>query len=157
MMLDRGAFLREMGLLAERFGRSVSEPVIARYFDALRVALTTPEFVAAARVIFDHDAFWPAPARFVELARGNPRDDAEREWRRLVDACARADRNVLLSPEGAAAMRAAGGWNAVAYCEGDVNLDRKRGLFVRAYTAAREDREVAARLPAPVGAELVIR
>jgi hypothetical protein len=148
--LDRGTFIREMTLLHDRFGRTPNEHVIARYYDTLRDRLSTREFAAAARVIFDQDAFWPAPARFIELAQGNPKDEAEREWYRLVGACSRGERTPLLSPEGAAAMRAVGGWNAVAYCEGDVPLDRKRTAFLRAFAAAREERDVQARLPAPV-------
>ena len=157
MSLNRAVFVREMTLLHDRFGRTPNEHVMTRYYDALRDRLTTPEFEAAARHVFDHDAFWPAPARFIELAHGNPRDAAEREWAVLIDACARGDRNTLLSPEGASAMRHVGGWAAVAYCEGELNLDRKRGSFVRAFIAAREDRDVIARLPAPAGADLVIR
>ena len=146
-MLDRHVFVREMTLLHDRFGRTPNEHVIARYYDTLRDRLTTQEFEQAARFVFDQDSFWPPPARFIELAQGNARDDAEREWRALVDACQRGDRGILLSPEGAAAMRAVGGWNAVAYCEGDHNLDRKRGLFIRSFAAAREDRELLRLLP----------
>ena len=152
-MLSRTVFIREMTLLHERFGRTPSEHVIARYYDTLKDRLTTEEFEQAARYVFDQDAFWPAPARFIELAQGNPRDDADREWVRLVDACGRGDRNVLLSPEGAAAMRAVGGWNAIAFCEGDTNLDRKRVGFTRAFTTAREDRELL-RLPPATSAAL---
>lgn len=154
-MLDKRAFLRELGMLAERFGRAISEPVMLRYYDTLSSTLTTAEFVAAARVVFDTDTFWPPPARFIELAHGNARDDGEREWARLLDACARGDRNHLPSAEGAAAMRAVGGWNAVAYCEGDHNLDRKRVGFLRAFAAAREEREYQNRaLPAGAALEL---
>ena len=147
-MLNRAVFVREMTLLHDRFGRTPNEHVIGRYYDTLRDRLTTEEFEQAARFVFDQDSFWPAPARFIELAQGNAKDDAAREWARLLGSCARNDRNVLLSPEGAAAMRAVGGWNAVAYCEGDVNLDRKRVGFARAFAAAREDRELLRLLPA---------
>jgi hypothetical protein len=146
-MLDRHVFVREMTLLHDRFGRTPNEHVIGRYYDTLRDRLTTAEFEQAARFVFDQDSFWPAPARFIELAQGNARDDAEREWTALVDSCARGDRNVLLSPEGAAAMRAVGGWNAVAYCEGDRNLDSKRRAFVAAFKDRREERELLRLLP----------
>ena len=141
-MLDRAAFIREMTLLHDRFGRTPNEHVIGRYYDTLRDRLSTPEFEQAARFVFDHDSFWPPPARFIELAQGNPKDDAEREWVALVDACQRGDRGIILSPEGGAAMRSVGGWSAVAYCEGDRSLDAKHRAFVAAFVAGREDREM---------------
>jgi len=147
-MLNRNAFLREMGLLAERFNRTISELVIARYYDTLKDRLTPEEFEQAARFVFDQDSFWPAPARFIELAQGNTKDDAEREWRALLDACARGDRNLLLSPEGAAAMRAVGGWNAIAYCESPHHLEAKHRSFVQHHVGAREERELLRLLPA---------
>ena len=142
MSLDRAVFVREMTLLHDRFGRQPNEHVMTRYYDTLRARLTTPEFEAAARFVFDHDAFWPPPARFIELAQGNPKDDAEREWVALLDSCARGDRGIILSPEGGAAMRSVGGWSAVAYCEGDRSLDAKHRAFVAAFVAGREDREM---------------
>jgi hypothetical protein len=148
-MLSKVVFLREMAMLADRFGRDVSPEVIGRYFDTLRERLSTEEFEAAARFVFDHDSFWPSPARFVEVVRGNAKEDAEREWQTLVNACSRGDRDVLLSPEGAAAMRAAGGWNAVAYagCERDLAVRRRE--FITSFTAQRDAQERAA-LPTPV-------
>jgi len=146
-VIDRAVFTREMTLLHERFGRAVSPQVVSRYYDTLRDRLTTAEFEQAARFVFDQDSFWPAPARFIELAQGNARDDAEREWTALIDACSRGDRNVLLSPEGAAAMRAVGGWTAVAYCEGGRHLDSKRRAFVSAFKDRREERELLRLMP----------
>ena len=154
--LEMDVFVREMALLHERFGRAPSDVIIARYYGTLSQRLSTSEFEAAARYVFDHDNFWPSPARFIELAKGNPKDDAEREWTVLLDACSRGDRNVLLSPEGAAAMRAVGGWNAVAYCENTSALAAKHREFVRFVIAGRENREVERGLPAPAGTELAL-
>ena len=148
-MLSKTVFLREMAMLADRFGRDVSPEVIGRYFDTLRERLSTEEFEASARFVFDHDSFWPSPARFVEVVRGNAKEDAEREWQMLLSACSRGDRGVLLSPEGAAAMRAAGGWNAVAYASGDHQLGSRRREFITSFTAQRDAQERAA-LPTPV-------
>jgi len=146
--MDRTVFLREMSLLADRFGRDMTPEAMGRYFETLRAVLDTSEFEAAARFVFDHDSFWPSPARFVEVARGNPREEAEREWRRLLDSCARGDSGVLLSPDGAAAMRAAGGWNAVAYCGDDYGLARRRREFVSEFVA-RRDAVARVALPTP--------
>jgi hypothetical protein len=59
---------------------------------------------------------------------------------------------VLLSPEGAAAMRAVGGWNSVAYCSGDRALEDKRRAFARAFASHREERELLRLLPATAAA-----
>jgi len=152
-MLNRSAFVREMTLLHDRFGRVPNEHVIARYYDTLKDRLTTSEFEQAARLVFDHDQFWPAPARFIELAQGNARDDASRDWTVLLDSCARGDRGLILSPEGAAAMRAVGGWSSVAYCSGDRALEDKRRAFERAFVSQRQERERAA-IPARCGGRL---
>jgi hypothetical protein len=151
-MLNRAVFVREMTLLHDRFGRTPNEHVIGRYYDTLKDRLSTEEFEQAARFVFDQDSFWPAPARFIELAQGNAKDDADREWVRLLDSCSRGDRNVLLSPEGAAAMRAVGGWNSVAYCSGDRALEDKRRAFARAFASHREERELLRLLPATAAA-----
>ena len=155
-MLDRAVFLREMALLADRFGRDVSPETIGRYYDTLRERVSTDEFEVAARFVFDNDSFWPSPARFAEVARGNAREDAEREWVRLLGSCSRGDRNVLLSPEGAAAMRAAGGWNAVAYAGGERDLAVRRREFIGEFVARRDQAERATRaLPTPVPPQLL--
>lgn len=153
-MLDKRVFLRELGMLAERFGRTISEPVMLRYFDTLSRDLTTADFERAARVIFDEDQFWPAPARFRDAARGgNPKELASAEWERLVTACRNGSTNVaFLSPAGLAAMRAAGGWRAIAFAEGDAKLAGLKRAFVSAWLDATEPSTPA--LPAPLRAEL---
>ena len=148
-MLARAVFVREMAFLEERFNREHTDQVLARYYDTLSARLTTEEFAAAARYVFDHDSFWPPPARFIELAQGNPKEDATREWVALVDACSRGDRDALLSPAGEAGMRAAGGWAAIAYAEGEYALSARQRAFTAAYLLAREDTERGIALPDP--------
>ena len=151
-MVDRAVFVREMTLLHERFGREPNAEVIARYHDTLSGRLSTAEFEAAARHVFDHDAFWPTPMRFVELAGGTAAEAARREWRMLVEA-AQDGRRLVLSPEGEAALRAAGGWHEVAYADTDRKLPRLERAFVRAYEAdAGGDRA----LPAPPSIDLEV-
>jgi len=134
-VVDKRVFLREMGMLAERFGRTVSEPVMLRYHEILTGALTTLDFERAAFAIFRDDQFWPAPARFLDAARGgNPKELAGAEWERLVAACAAGQTDVsFLTPAGVAAMRAAGGWRAIAFAEGDAKLAAAKRAFVSAW------------------------
>jgi hypothetical protein len=146
-MLDRTVFTREMTLLHERFGRAVNAQVIARYFDTLSRDLTTADFERAARTIFDEDAFWPAPARFRDAARGgNPKELANAEWERLLTACRNGSTDVaFLSPAGMAAMRAAGGWRVIAFAEGEA----KQASLKRAFVSAWLDSEAPAQLALP--------
>lgn len=143
-MLDKRVFLRELGMLAERFGRQVSEPVMLRYYEILNHAISTEDFERAAFQIFRDDQFWPAPARFLDAARGgNPKELAHAEFERLVAACRDGTTDVgFLTPAGHTGMRAAGGWRAIAYAESDAKLAAAK----RAFTTAWLDAVIA---PAP--------
>lgn len=147
MTLDRNAFIREMTLLHERFGRQPNEHVIARYYETLNGKLDTPAFQTAARYVFDNDAFWPTPRRFIDLAHGSPDETARLEWQTLIEAATRGER-ARLSPAGEAALMAAGGWREVAYADTDRKLPRLERAFVNAYKSADERNGVAA-LEAP--------
>ena len=134
-MLDKRVFMREMAMLAERFGRTVSEPVLLRYYDILAAGLTTADFERAAYEVFRDDQFWPAPARFLDAARGgNPKELAGSEWERLLAACRNGSTDVsFLSPAGLAAMRAAGGWRVIAFAEGEAKQASLKRAFVSAW------------------------
>ena len=154
-MIDRTIFTREMTLLHERFGRTVNPTVIARYYDTLSRELDTATFEHAARIIFDEDQFWPAPARFLDAARGgNPKELAGAEWERLVAASRDGNTDVgFLTFAGVAAMHAAGGWRAVAFAEGDAKLAAAKRAFVSAWMDATSPAQPA--LPDARRAELV--
>ncbi len=153
-MLDKRVFLRELGMLAERFGRTVSEPVMLRYFEILSGSLSTADFERAAFDIFRDDQFWPAPARFLDAARGgNPKELANAEWERLLTACRNGSTDVaFLSPAGLAAMRAAGGWRVIAFAEGEAKQAGLKRAFVSAWLDQAEPGTPA--LPAGRRAEL---
>lgn len=152
-MLDRAVFIREMTLLHDRFGRTPNEHVIGRYYDTLSRDLTTADFERAARIIFNEDQFWPAPARFREAAHGgNPKELASAEWERLLASCAAGDPAVaFLSPAGLAAMRAAGGWRSIAFAEGESRLATIKRAFVSAWLDASGVSPDGRALPAPAG------
>jgi hypothetical protein len=150
-MLDRRVFVREMTLLHERFGRAPNEQVIARYYDTLSRDLSTEAFERAARLIFDEDQFWPAPARFRDVARGgNLKELAAAEWERLVAACAAGQTDIaFLSAAGVAGMRAAGGWRAIAFAEGESRQAALRRAFTSAWLDASGTAPDGRALPAP--------
>jgi len=144
MKLDRRAFIREMTLLEERFNREHSDPVLERYYDTLASKLTTAEFETAARHVFDNDAFWPAPARFIDLAHGSPETQARTEWSALLQAAAKGERARLTS-EGEAALMSVGGWHEVAYADTDRKLPRLERAFIKNYQHASETRSMTDR------------
>ena len=130
-------------MIADRFGREVSEPVMLGYYDHLAKHLTTDEFQAAARHIFNEDTYWPAPARFVELAKGKPAELAEADWQKLLASCSRGDTNIeTFSPEAIAGMRAAGGWRGVAYAAEGYALDARKREFKATWLAAHENEKI---------------
>ena len=143
-----------MGMLAERFGRQVSEPVMLRYHEILTGALSTADFERAAFEIFRDDQFWPAPARFLDAARGgNPKDLANAEWERMLAAFRHGDTDVgFLSDAGRAGLRAAGGYRAVAFAEGDAKLGAAKRAFTSAWLDQADPEQPA--LPAARRAEL---
>lgn len=147
-MIDRTSFTRDFTLLMDRFGRQMSEPTIAEYFRILNAELTTPEFETACSVIFRLDTYFPSPQRFIDAARGSATENGQGEWDELVRLASKGDTNLEgLSPRAVGAMRAAGGWNAIAYAEGPVALATARKRFLEAYERGLE-REVRGSLPA---------
>lgn len=86
MAIDPAVFAAEFTLLKERFNRrDLTSETSARYLDFLDARMSTAEFQAAAREIFNRDTFWPAPQRFLDAARGGAvRELAERDWTRAL-------------------------------------------------------------------------
>ena len=143
-MLNRRVFTREMTILHKRFGRDPDADVISRYYDTLNSKLTTAEFETAARHVFDNDQFWPAPARFIDLAHGSPETQARTEWSALLQAAAKGERARLTS-EGEAALMSIGGWHEVAFADTDRKLPRLERAFIRNYEHASEYRDMNTR------------
>lgn len=105
-MIDDVVFSAEMTILRDRFGRqNMTTETIARYLDYLDAKLTTAEFQAAAREIFNRDTFWPSPQRFVEAVRGDPHAAAEEAWNQLMSAAAKGG---APTPEALTTLRALG-------------------------------------------------
>jgi hypothetical protein len=136
-MLTKATFAKWMATLHARFARAENQHVINLYYDTLK-HLTDTDFERAARIIFDEDAFWPPPARFRDAARGgNPNELANAEWERLLAACRAGNSDIsYLTPAGVTAMRAAGGWRAIAYAESDTKLSAAKRAFTSAWIDA---------------------
>jgi hypothetical protein len=96
-MLTKTLFAKWMTTLHKRFSKDADQHVVELYYEHLS-QLSDAEFETAAKSIFTNDEFWPAPKRFIDLARGTTKDAANREWALLIDACTRNNTNPPLSP-----------------------------------------------------------
>lgn len=107
MPVDRRVFTAEFTLLLERFGREPHQLLIARYFEYLDARLTTEEFQAAARRLFEEARFWPAPVEFLHAAKGDPKQLAGEAWQALIKAL-KAGRPHDAPPEAIAILKRSG-------------------------------------------------
>lgn len=156
-MLDDVVFAAEMTLLEDRFSRRpLTTETKVRYYEFLSEHLTTQEFQAAAREIFNRDQFWPSPSRFVEAVRGNPKQLAASEWQQLVDQMRSNSHDpTVLSDAGRNALRAAGGFKMLLHAESDFALNQVRKEFLEAFQLAVElPARKAAQLPDALNLEL---
>lgn len=137
-MIDRQIFNREFSLLFERFGRNpetVSDLLITTYLQFLDQHLKTEEFVTATRQIFNEDQFFPSPRRFVDVIHGDPKQNAERAWQEVLQLAQAGNSDLsTLPPATRDAVKAAGGWRAIAYAENDFQLSQTRRAFHNAIT-----------------------
>ena len=135
-MIDRQVFGREFSVLLERFGRAgeVGDELIRRYLEFLDSQLSTQEFELASRTIFEEDQFFPSPRRFVDVVKGNAKDLAERDWQHLQQLV-RDNAGSLdsMSPTARAALKAAGGWAAVAFAADEFALRQAKRAFLDAH------------------------
>jgi hypothetical protein len=145
--LDRTVFTREIALLAERFNRDLTGPVIALYYDMLSHQLSTDEFTQACRALFFGGTFFPRPAELIHAVRGSAEDRAQLEWMELLEKHNRGER-ANLSHAGREAYKAIGGHYAMQSQDGGI-LKRD---FTAAYMAVERQLERAI-LPALVEGE----
>lgn len=133
-MIDRRVFTAEFTLLLERFGRDPHQLLIARYFDYLNARLTTEEFTAAARKIFEEARYWPAPIDFIEAAKGDPKRLAAEAWGQLLTAAQRG-RPHDAPPDAIAALKRAGATFRDVETASDYRLAELERTFKTEYTA----------------------
>ena len=133
-MIEREVFTREMALLAERFTRTLSAPVAARYYETLSANLTTLEFAVAARILFDEETFWPAPARFIEAVKPSGEAAAQDEWEKLLEAI-RKNTRAELSEAGLYALKNVGGTWRIGQSHEVDQLPFIKREFLEAYQA----------------------
>lgn len=149
-MIDPVTFAAEMTILQNRFpgARNMPKEVIARYLDYLEAHLTTSEFVAAAREIFNQDTFWPSPARFVEIIQGNPKQMADDAWTAMLEHARKGSYPQLATlPAPTRAALKAAPLREIMYAS-EFELNRLKREFVDAYQRATGTSDTKA-LPEP--------
>lgn len=154
-MIDRKVFAFEMTVLRDRFGRrDMTDETIARYLDYLGPLMTTEEFKAAAREVFNRDTFWPSPQRFLDAIRGDPKRLAEEAWMAVLDHAKRGEYPPLDTlPEATRAALKAVPLREVMYADSDIKLARLKREFTEAHQHAAGAQ--AGPLALPSASELV--
>lgn len=93
-MLKKQEFTRWWFLLESRFNRktnlteTIGQDTFALYFETVQ-HLTSDEFEQAAKTIFREDNFFPAPQRFLDLAKGADKKALEQSWNDLLEIMSR--------------------------------------------------------------------
>lgn len=134
MSIDRTTFIREFSMFLDHHGKKMNELIVQRYLEFLDQHLTTDEFVQACKFIILEDQFFPTARRIVDVVKGNAKDHAASDWQALLRLVQTGSSDISdLSAPAVAAMKAAGGWRAVAYAEGDYQLEQLRKRFLAAH------------------------
>ena len=147
-MIDGELFAQHLGVLADRFGRALAGPTLREYHARLSAELSTEEFVAAARLVFRDETFWPAPRVFVEKVRpsADPALLAQAAFERVVTLVRRHGWQFIppailadLDRPTLRAVGTAGGWRAIAECD-DSGWPFLRKRFEDAHRALAAER-----------------
>lgn len=137
----------EIEILLDRFGRqNMLDVTLDRYAQYIEAHLTEDEFLLACRVIFENDTYWPSPVRFVEAARGNPKELADSEWNQLMVALKENPAELPVTERGRAALKAIGGYRALMEAT-DYSLESLRKRFMGAYADAGREKATTPVLP----------
>lgn len=144
-MIEQSVFKDWWELLCERFNRQPSRVLSAAYYKSLSPRLTTEQFQAAARRIFDGAEFFPKPDDFLERAEMSTEAVALSQWDVVHDLMRGFDVHDRLTEESRRIVRMLGGESQLRMTP----LDRV-GLIRRDFLAMYGDAvEIAAREASP--------
>lgn len=157
-MVDQKVFATELARLGIIYRVDMTSAFLDEYYRILRDRMTTEAFVAACDAIRSSpdDEFFPRPARFLELGRGNVEVEAVTEWTQALESASwksngRESINVFpFSPRGRFAWGSLGGAERVGSAD-PRELDFLRREFLARYQAVSEPEieAVANRIGAP--------
>lgn len=147
MSINPEVLAGELEILVNRFhGHKLLDVVLDRYAQYIETHLSQDEFLLACRVIFENDTYWPSPLRFVEAARGNPKELAAGEWAQLMIALKENPAELPVTERGRAALKAIGGFRALMEAT-DYSLEGLRKRFLGAYQDVERPRVSTPVLP----------
>ena len=109
-MIDQDVFNIEWAVICERCNRDPSQVLAARYYQALSPRMTTDEFRAAARVVFEEREFLPRPVDFIAAVRPSVEAEALTQWERCQQVMAGSEKALArMSPAGKRTIQLLGG------------------------------------------------
>lgn len=133
-MISEVKFAVGMALLADRFGREVSDYVARGYLKVLNAAgMTDQEWEAATEHVFRHGRFFPSPQELIEGARGSAEILAEQQWGELMRAF-RDNQKPVLSEVGKRAYENIGGYWTLS----NEPIQFSRMQFMKAFKACAQ-------------------
>jgi hypothetical protein len=96
MPFFEGQFEAAFGVLEDRWNRKFSTPTALMYRSLLEEELTSEQFAQACRAAFKYEAFFPTPARLIELGKGStPESEARALWDVALTAVRAGERSSL--------------------------------------------------------------
>jgi len=140
-MIDQAIFKREWVILCERWNRTPSPEMTARYFQAINGRMTTESFLGACRVLFARNEFFPSPDEFVDAVNIPNEAKAIDQWE-LCLRVAEGEHHVLnrMDQVGKRVVAALGGPDALGRTDRD-RVSFLRGEFLRTYIDLTHSRE----------------
>lgn len=137
-MIDESVFKSEWQILCERFNRQPSRILAVRYYQSLSGRMSTIEFRAACKRIFDSHEFFPRPDDFFEVVKGDVAGEALGQWE-LCERVMAGDVHVLgrMTEEGQRVVRLLGGVHRLGQTPLD-SLPFVRKEFLGLYSQAAE-------------------
>lgn len=145
-MIDKEQFAIAMGLLSDRFNRSLHPGMAAFYHETLSAELTTEDFLIASRLAMRQSEFWPSPQRLIDYVK--PPRDLTLEGAQMFEAVRKLSE---YAPQGGTFWRrekvadlggpALAGFDAIGANEGLKTLEPRylsvmRKDFIEAFVAA---------------------
>jgi len=143
-MLDKPTFVKELKALGDRFNRTVSNDMVARYYQEIQ-HMTSSDFMEAVRVIYRNDTFWPSPARFLQAVGLDSETQAQQAWERILKLASTGSTSGSLTEPERDAIKAVGGLARLGRSD-ERDLPFKRKEFLLAYKQSA-DRQYAPALP----------
>ena len=143
-MLDKPTFVKELKALGDRFNRTVSNDMVARYYQELQ-GMTSSDFMEAVRVIYRNDTFWPSPARFLQAVGLDSETQAQAAWERILKLASTGSTSGSLTEPERDAIKAVGGLARLGRSD-ERDLPFKRKEFLLAFKQSA-DRQYAPALP----------